>query len=206
MSKEKILKGLILLVCIVGLYLHIKTGFKIYGYAIFYFFTVLSNIAVFFCYLLYFIIPKKNNIIIQGYILEPILLTGMINWFILVPTSIKYYGSILPLFNPSNFFVHGLIPILVLLDWVIFSEKGICRKYDPLKWCVFPIVYSILIYVRASFGNAVFNGALYPYPFYSPHDMGNWDNVAICLILLSVIYLFVGYILYWLNRGKVQKK
>lgn len=200
MSKEKTLKVFILIVSIAGLYLHIRTGLKVYGYAIFYFFTVLSNIAVFFYYLIYFIIPKKNGTILQGYILEPILLTGMINWFILVPASIKYYGSILPLFQPSNFFVHGLIPILVLLDWIIFSEKGSCRKYDPLKWCIFPIIYSVFIYIRASFGSFIFNGSLYPYPFYSPHDMGNWCNVILCLLFISVIYLLGGYSLCWLNK------
>jgi hypothetical protein len=60
--------------------------------------------------LLLIIIPKEIGAILQGYILEPILLTVIINWFILVPVSIKYYGSILPLFQTSNFFVHGLIP------------------------------------------------------------------------------------------------
>ena len=63
-----------------------------------------------FYYFLYFIIPKEIGAILQGYILEPILMTGIINWFILVPASIKYYGFILPLYQPSNFFVHGLIP------------------------------------------------------------------------------------------------
>ena len=124
----------------------------------------------------------------------------MINWFILVPASIKYYGSILPLFQPSNFFVHGLIPILVLIDWIIFSEKGVYRKYDPLKWCIFPIIYSVFIYIRASFSITIFNGSLYPYPFYSPNDMGNWWNVIFCLLCISVIYLLGGYGLYWLKK------
>ncbi|GAA3261341.1 Pr6Pr family membrane protein [Lactococcus lactis] len=202
MNKEKISKMLILIVSIFGLYIHINSGFKVYGYAIFYFFTVLSNIAVFFYYSLYFVISKRMSNIIQGYVLEPILLTGILNWFILAPASIKYYGSILPLFHPSNFFVHGLIPILVLLDWVMFSEKGIYKKYDPLKWCVFPIIYSIFIYIRALFGGDVFNGSPYPYPFYSPQDMGNWANVLICLLFISVIYLLGGYVLYYLKKNK----
>ncbi|MBK5077547.1 Pr6Pr family membrane protein [Lactococcus lactis] len=200
MKKEKIIKILILIISIIGLWLHIIQGFKTYGYAIFYFFTVLSNVAVVAYYILYFIIPRKNSAIIQGYILEPILLTGILNWIILAPLSVKYYGSLLPLFNPSNFIVHGLVPILVLVDWILFAPIGIYKKIDPLKWCCFPIIYSLFIYGRALLGTPIFAGSLFPYPFYGPNDMRGWNDVILGLFRIAVIYLVCGYILYAVKR------
>lgn len=202
MKKEKTTKLLILLICIIGVWLHVSQGFKTYGYAIFYFFTVLSNIMVVVYYLLYFFIPKKSSGVIQGYILEPILLTGVLNWFILAPLSLKYYGSLLPLLSPSNFIVHGLTPILVTIDWILFAPKGLYNKKAPLKWCCFPILYSIFIYVRASFGGAIFGGALFPYSFYDPHDMGGWCNVVHCLFTTGLVYLIIGYGIYFKNNNR----
>ena len=201
-NEGKLLKIIILIISIIGLSLHIVTGLSIYGLGIFGYFTVLSNIAVVFYYIVYFSIPIRISAILKGYILEPILLTGILNWFILVPISIKYYGTFLPLLRPSNIFVHGIIPILVLIDWLLYDEKGIYTNIEPIKWCFFPLLYTVFIYVNEYLG-----AEGYPYPFYDPKVMGNWNNVFICLIIILFIYILVGYFLYYLksiNRNSAE--
>lgn len=195
-TKSNYYKLIVVLISAYGLYEHLLVGIAKYGLNIFYFFTVLSNIGVFLYYIFFGFRENPKRLRLKSYLLLPILLTGVVNWFILLPVSLKVYGSILPLFQPSNFFVHGLIPLLFLLDWFLFDPKGIYTAKEPLKWCILPYVYIVVIYVRAYFGGPVFDNTLYPYPFFDPKQMNGWTNVWLMLIFLNVAYLIVGYLLY----------
>lgn len=201
-KSERIFKLIILLISLIGIILHLESGFKTFGYNIFWFFTVLSNIAVLLHYICFFFIPVKISYRVKGYLLEPIMLTGIINWFILVPFALKEYGSILPLLQPSNFFVHGLIPVLVIIDWFVFDPKGIFDKKDYLRWMIIPLLYSIIIYVRALFGKAIFQGSRYPYPFFDPKHMNGVIGVIVVLVLISICYVFIGKLLYKIKESK----
>ncbi|EGO9003104.1 hypothetical protein D2A91_14165, partial [Enterococcus faecalis] len=125
---------------------------------------------------------------------------GIVNWFILVPVALKIYGNITLLFLPNNFFVHGLIPLLVFIDWLIFDPKGIYRRYDSWKWALTPLVYTLLIYIRAYFGKPIFQGSQFPYPFYDPKAMHGWLHVYVLLGLILLIYLIMGKILYNIKK------
>jgi len=185
-----------------GVIIHVVAGMKVYGLGIFGFFTVLSNIAVSVYYIVFFLVPKKVSLLLKGYILEPILLTGILNWFILVPISVKYTYTILPLLRRSNIFVHGIIPLLVLIDWFVFDHKRNYTRYEPIQWAIFPLIYNFLIYIKEYLGA---NG--YPYPFYDPNMMHGWSNVIACLLMILFLYIAIGYGLVYTKKevGPIER-
>jgi len=131
-SSESVFKFLILSLSVFGVIIHVVAGMKVYGLGIFGFFTVLSNIAVSVYYIVFFLVPKKVSLLLKGYILEPILLTGILNWFILVPISVKYTYNFLiyikeylgangypyPFYDPNM--MHGWSNVIACLLMILF--------------------------------------------------------------------------------------
>ncbi len=205
MSEKKsrislVYKTLIVILSLGGLYEHVRAGIAQYDLNIFWFFTVESNLAILFYYIVFGFRENKKSLRVKGFLLLPILLTGILNWFILVPLALKTYGSILPLLVPSNLIVHGIIPILCLIDYFLFDPKGSYKSYDFVRWCIIPVLYICVILVRGHFGQPVFAGSNYPYPFFDPAIMGGWLHVAGALLGFSVIYLGIGYLLYRIKK------
>ncbi len=193
--RSTVLKWLIILVTAAGISIHVQYGLNEYGGYIFWFFTVISNLFVLVFYTWKGFSQSPMSYRIKGFIVEPIILTGILNWFILVPIAIQA-NSVMLLFHPTNFFVHGLTPFLVFIDWFLYDPKHIYKKYDALRWCVFPILYMIAVYIRAWIQhNHVFNGSDFPYPFLDRSIMGGVGNLILVLGLIFIVYLGVGHIM-----------
>jgi small-conductance mechanosensitive channel len=104
-------------------------------------------------------------------------------------------------YNPntiSDFLVHTLTPILVLLEIIFYQRKGLVKVYYPLIWLVFPLLYWIFTLVYVALGGN-FNGETYvsdyPYFFLNFADNGYWG-----FILVLVFILFIGYLIYYIDK------
>ncbi|WP_067840121.1 Pr6Pr family membrane protein [Amphibacillus sediminis] len=99
----------------------------------------------------------------------------------------------------TNFTLHYFIPILVLINWLVFEIKKRYRYTCIFYWLIYPLIYSIVSLLRG-----LFDG-FYPYFFLNPHGeiplgVGSYANVALSIIAFSCVYFILGFLLITVNR------
>lgn len=106
----------------------------------------------------------------------------------------------------TNFTLHYLIPILVLLNWILFEKKKWYSYKSIFHILYFPILYGVISLIRG-----IIDG-FYPYFFFNPHDqlpdgVGSYTIVALVIIGFTIIYCILGYLLIFINRTvhKIKK-
>lgn len=183
-----IYKILIIIVSGIGLYLN----FKLYSFktAILYF-TNLSNILVFIFYLVGLILfltkkLKKNSVyyITKGMVTMAITITMFVYQIILSGSMDAFVGHEL-----ENNFVHLIVPLLVIFDYIIFGEKGNLKKNYPFIWSLILIVYQLFVIIYSLWGGK-FMGSTVPYPYMDINKNGLWNVIINCLL---VYIFFIGY-------------
>lgn len=107
--------------------------------------------------------------------------------------------------------LHYVVPIMTLLDWLLFDPKGSMKKTDPLIWPLSMIVYFIFVMVMVyvfgvSMGSTLNIGSRFPYPFIDVDVLGV-PQVALTAVIMIVAFVVLGYVLFALDRllGKTGK-
>ncbi len=121
--------------------------------------------------------------------------------------------------NWDTYFVantmHYVIPIMVIIDWLLFDKKGFFKLFFPIIWATPAILYSAYVYISVlfldrsvgvakSFCYPIKDCGSYPYPFFNVEANGILNTIA-TLLLLAVIFVVVGYLMYFIDiiPGKV---
>lgn len=161
-----------------------------------YFFTILTNIlcALFF---LFAVILQKNAPAMEGGLTTSILLVMLVFHFILLPTSDFYQDEM----GLNNLILHYIMPGMVMIDFLLFQKKANLRWYHPFYWSIIPIAYLGFVYIRAVLGEPFFTGygmSSYPYFFLDVQQLG-LTNVMICIGVLLIFYLVLGYVVLGLH-------
>lgn len=102
--------------------------------------------------------------------------------------------------------INFLIPLLIILDWALFSQKGRFATYDPLNWLAFPIIMMSGLLVSASFMSKG-NDWSYPYTFLNYRTYGI-EQLFWWTLIISALYLAAGYALVVLDNllgGKISQ-
>ena len=178
-------------------------------------FTNLSNylcIGILFAELVATIKKKENSYITTKPLLKfigllAILLTFFVYNIVLAPTkSVKINCSI---FSIS---LHVFMPIIYVLDWVLFYDRKVSWKY-PLVSVVFPLVYVIFVFVHAAcfdFNSSIMNFAgtgphIYPYFFLNLDNLGI-GGVLTWIAILAVAFIALGYIMYGFDKLILKRR
>ena len=101
---------------------------------------------------------------------------------------------------------HVILPIMYVLDWILFYEHKKVRWFLPLASVVFPVLYVIFVYVRAAILN--FNPDapyIYPYFFLNLETQGV-AGVAKWVLILFAGVIALGYIFYGIDKVIKSKK
>jgi hypothetical protein len=73
-----------------------------------------------------------------------------------------------------NIVLHYIMPVVMLVDWLLFPPKFRFSFKQVLFWLIFPLAYLIYSLVRgASVG-------WYPYPFLDVSQTGLWQVIVVC--------------------------
>lgn len=105
----------------------------------------------------------------------------------------------------SNLLMHLILPVMFILDWILFYEHGKVKWYHPLLCTVMPLVYVIFIVIRAAILKGT-DALLYPYFFLDADTLG-WGGFFGWVSILVVIFVIIGYILYFAdNFGFFKEK
>ena len=102
-------------------------------------------------------------------------------------------------------FVHLFTPLLVMLDYVIFSEKGNIEKTFPFIWSLSILTYGILCELYIYLGGSFLKGSKYPYFFLNTEQYGI-KAVAINMLSVYIAFLVYGYLVYYVDKKLAKKK
>lgn len=97
-----------------------------------------------------------------------------------------------------NIVLHYIMPVVLLLDWLLFPPKFRFSFAQTLGWLIFPLLYLIYTLVRGSFV------AWYPYPFLDVSQVG-WVSVSIMSVVIAVGALGLAWVLGLRTRYKIDK-
>lgn len=95
---------------------------------------------------------------------------------------------------------HVVLPILYVLDWVLFYEHKKIKWFYPLASVAFPLLYVVFVYIRAAILN--FDPSvpyIYPYFFLNLETQGV-AGVAKWVGILFVGFIALGYIFYGVDK------
>ena len=105
---------------------------------------------------------------------------------------------------------HVVLPILYILHWVLFYERGKVKWTYPLLSTLFPLAYVIFIYAQAlilQFDTSITipnstTPLIYPYFFLNIDTQG--PKVILWMFALLVGFVALGYGFYGLDKIKLK--
>ena len=178
------------------------------------YYTILSNIVC----LLYVaavvvLRPRHENPVLKGAVVICIAVTGLVYHFMLNGAMEAGVGAVAEVTLTdivANTLVHYVVPIMMVLDYLLFSPKGEFHWKHPFVWILTPAVYVVFILIRAEVSDAMFAGfsgmSRYPYPFVDVDLYG----VGLVLAMVAVLllgFLILGYLLLGIDKllGKYHR-
>jgi hypothetical protein len=93
----------------------------------------------------------------------------------------------------GNQFLHTVVPLLAVLDWLLFDTRGRYRWRYALYWLAFPLGYLGFALVRGLIVDA------YPYPFVDVGALG-YDGVAMTAPLFAFAFWVLGLLFVLIDR------
>ena len=110
-----------------------------------------------------------------------------------------------------NFYInsvlfHIILPIMYLIDWILFYEHKKVKWHYPLISVSFPVIYAIFIFIRAWILD--FNPEapyIYPYFFLNLDELGVMGVIK-WILILSVIFIIIGYVIFGLDKVSFKRK
>ena len=100
----------------------------------------------------------------------------------------------------SSISFHVILPVMYVLDWLLFYEHKKIRWFYPLASVILPLLYVAFVFTRAAIVN--FNPDvpyLYPYFFLNIDKLGV-AGVGKWVAILFAGFIILGYIFYIIDR------
>ena len=150
------------------------------------FFTILTNLLVAIYFTVHYF-GLKNKLF--SLFIKPTTLTA-ITVFILIVGSV-YQIALRHIWQPTGLqrivdeLLHTIIPLYFLMYWFLNSKKEGLNIKRLLSWLLYPLLYSLFIFIRGYFSN------YYPYPFLNIEEIGMAQTVLNMSIILAVTVLFM---------------
>jgi hypothetical protein len=130
-----------------------------------------------------------------GAVMQAITVTMLIYLVVLLPQSEPGYVP----FTLTDTLVHVVAPVLLILDWALFSPKGRFRGWDPVLWAAIPYAYLLFAFGFGALGGEFSPGESFPYPFMDITDLG-LSGVALWIGALTTALILVGYLFVLIDR------
>jgi len=109
-------------------------------------------------------------------------------------------------FMINSVLFHIILPLMYLIDWILFYEHKKIKWYYPLISVIFPVVYAIFIFIRAwilDFNPEV--PYIYPYFFLNLDELGV-VGVIKWIGILSLVFIVIGYTIFGLDKINFKNK
>ena len=161
-------------------------------------FTNISNVAVVVYYVCALVMLSRNRSLVTfAHTLKMVVTMGITMTFLIAHFILSGMLTAGGTLHVDMLLLHYVVPIMTILDWVLFDEKGVTRKRDSLVWVMEPLVYLVVVEVLVNvFGTAVGAGmgdSRYPYPFLDANVLG-WPVVLRFIFLMLAAFLTLGFL------------
>jgi hypothetical protein len=93
----------------------------------------------------------------------------------------------------GNQLLHTVVPLLAVLDWLLFDERGRFRWRYALYWLAFPLAYLAFALLRGLIVDK------YPYPFIDVTALG-YHGVSISSVGFAVAFWILGLLFVAIDR------
>lgn len=135
---------------------------------------------------------------IKGAATMAIMVTGVVYHFLLKDTSDPTF------FTLDNIIVHYIVPIMFVLDWLIFDKKKSLTILDPLTWIIIPLVYLTYALIRGAIVGPN-NELQYAYFFIDVNQYG-YGGVLLWAIGLTILFVAFGYFMWFIDKIIIKEK
>ena len=186
------------------------------------FYVHFTNISNFLCFgvmlasLIQTITKKEDSFVTAAPLLKFIGMLGILLTFLVFNIMLAGAEGRDPQANwrVGSLLFHVLLPILFILDWVLFRERKKCKWYYPLASVGFPVAYVLFLLIHAiilRFDSSILiptttTPLIYPYFFVNLDTLGV-PGVLMWIAILSAAFVAVGYVFFGLDRlGKKTSK
>lgn len=100
----------------------------------------------------------------------------------------------------SNYLVHYVVPLLCLLNWLIFADKEALQYKWALIWTIIPWIYVIYSTIRGLRGDRFEStNSAYPYDFMDIGKYG-WAKFIRNCLLVTVVFVAAGLFFIFIRK------
>jgi hypothetical protein len=124
----------------------------------------------------------------------------------IIVTGVVYFLFLRKLSPPgttlfvANVILHYVVPVMYVVDWLVFVPKGTLRWSQVLYWLAFPLLYAVYTFVHGELTG------FYPYFFVNVAKLG-YPMVLLNCTLFLVGFALLGSVLVavdrWLGRNLI---
>lgn len=130
-------------------------------------------------------LPRFKGALIMG-----ITVTGIVYHLLLSDGAFSMGGSM----ALANQLLHTFTPIMSVLDWLLFDEKGRYGPLSPVLWTWLPNLYFVLATLYGfTVGIPFYGGRRFPY-FFIDYDALGVGGVLLYVLALNVAFIALGYV------------
>lgn len=105
----------------------------------------------------------------------------------------------------TNLTLHLILPIMFVLDWVLFYQHDKLKWYAPLLSTIMPLCYVVFVMIRSCFVAPESEIVRYPYFFLDVDTLGIGGFFGwLCALLL--VFVALGYTIYAFDHLKTIKQ
>ena len=174
------------------------------------YYTLQSNLLCLIAFVVIFTLELRKKsyqteiyYLVKGAVTIAIIITAVVYHVALAPNNFAMDSLQNSIANKvwADAFVHTISPILVVIDYFLFDEKGKIKWWNPIIWILCSVIYLPFIFIRALIlGN---NTTLikYPYFFLNVDKLGA-GKVCLWCIGLVIFFTLLSYLLFLFDYKK----
>ncbi|WP_034264338.1 Pr6Pr family membrane protein [Actinospica robiniae] len=115
--------------------------------------------------------------LVRGAAVLYLVITGLVYWTLLAGQATA------ATITWQNDIVHGVMPCILVLDWLLLPPTARLRHAVATRWLVFPLVYLAVSLVR---GPIV---TWWPYDFLDPREPGGYLHVTTWSLIVLIVFV-----------------
>ena len=165
------LKASLAIVGILGIIFTAQSSAFMGGGSVFFFFTVQSNIFIIVMSLLFLVNDVMLLVNKKSFVNQTLLLIKYVATVAITITFIVFFTLLAPLMGVdyllsfNNFSLHAIVPILAIIDFILFDTDINLTYKNSLLATIAPISYVVFVYIGAIFKLRYGENLYYPYFF-----------------------------------------
>ena len=165
------LKASLAIVGILGIIFTAQSSAFMGGGSVFFFFTVQSNIFIIGMSLIFLVNDVMYLVNKKSFVNQALFMIKYVATVAITVTFIVFFTMLAPLMGMdyllsfNNFSLHAIVPILAIIDFILFDTDSNLTYKNSLLATIAPISYVVFVYIGAIFKLQYGKNLYYPYFF-----------------------------------------